>query len=141
MMYSLLVKVILVASLIAPPIQLTGEVVQSVQRNKCDFSKYRPLVLSHPLVNAATKRVEPEYPEIAKRAKVQGTVEVRILVNRSGDVLDACVVAGPSLLQSAARSAALKWKFKKNFGFTYKPKRRYVESSIEFNFKLNPESQ
>lgn len=139
MMYSLLQKGILFTSLIATVGQLSSE-VQLKQACKCDFSKYNPLVLSHPLVNAATKTVEPDYPEIAKRAKVQGTVEVRILVNRNGEVIDACVVEGPPLLRSAARNAALKWKFKKNFGFTHKQKRRYIESSIEFKFRLSGES-
>ncbi|HKY30185.1 MAG TPA: TonB family protein [Pyrinomonadaceae bacterium] len=78
--------------------QVSTEVVQLKQDCKCDFSRYNPLVLSHPLVNATTKMIEPDYPEIAKRAKVEGTVEVRILVNRNGEVKDACVVEGPPLL-------------------------------------------
>ena len=31
----------------------------------------------------------------------------------------------------------MKWKFKKDFGFTHRQTRRYIESSIEFKFRLS----
>jgi TonB family protein len=108
----------------------------SAGRCGCDFSKFRPLVVSHPLVEAATKRVEPDYPLIAKEAKIQGKVEVRILVDRKGNVIDACVVEGHPMLDSAAKNAAIQWKFKKNLGFSTKQTRRYIEASLFFTFRL-----
>ncbi|HEX3251926.1 MAG TPA: energy transducer TonB [Pyrinomonadaceae bacterium] len=139
-MYSLLLKAMLLTSLVAPASQFTGQLVQTKQGANCDFSSYNPLILSHPLVSAASRTIDPVYPEIARQAKVQGTVEVRILVNRDGEVMDACIVEGPPLLHSAARNAALQWKFKKNFGLTHKQRRRFVESSIAFKFSLDGES-
>ena len=102
---------------------------------KCDFSGYKPLVVSHALLSAATKKVEAKYPTIAKQAKVEGTVEVRIVVDRIGNVVDACVIEGHPLLGPAANEAALQWKFKKNFGFTHKQK-GYIQTSIFFTFRL-----
>lgn len=105
--------------------------------DRCDFSDYNPLRISHPLVDAATKKVQPAYPNLAKAAHVGGEVEVRILVDREGEVIQACAAKGPLLLQAAAQNAAMQWEFKRNFGFTNKPKRRYVESVILFNFRLD----
>ncbi len=104
---------------------------------KCDFSKYKALEMSHVLLNSAVKRVEPVYPPVAKAAKAQGKVEVRILVDRNGDVIDACVVEGHPLLQPTAKDAALQWKFKKNFGLLRKQKQRYIEGSLFFTFELD----
>jgi TonB family protein len=102
---------------------------------KCDFSEYKPLVISHALLSAATKKVEAKYPTTAKQAKAQGTVEVRIVVDRVGNVVDACVIEGHPLLGPPAKEAALQWKFKKNFGFTHKQK-GYIQTSIFFTFRL-----
>jgi len=59
------------------------------------------------------------------------------VVNRDGRVLAACVVEGHPLLSPAAKSAALKWKFKKNFGLSSNQRRRYIEASLFFTFKLD----
>ena len=120
-------------------ISLAGAEEQQADKKqgRCDFSNYNPLRISHPLVNAAIKKVQPQYPAIAKAARAEGDVEVRILVNRNGEVIEACAVEGPPLLRAAAVSAALRWRFKRNFGFTNRPKRQYVESVIGFNFRLD----
>ena len=104
---------------------------------RCNFSEYKPLVLSHPLAKAAIKRVEPDYPLIAKQAKIQGKVEVRIVVDRNGHVVEVCIVKGHPMLNSAAKSAALQWKFKKNFGLSHRQARDYVEASLFFTFRLD----
>jgi TonB family protein len=80
--------------------------------------------------------LRPKYPELAKQAKAQGKVEVRILVNRNEDVDDACIVEGHPLLAPAAKSAALQWQFKKNFGLTHEQKRRYMQAPLFFIFRL-----
>ncbi len=104
--------------------------------SECDFSSYKPLVVSHPLVNAEVKKVEPEYPKIARAARAQGDVKVKILVDRTGNVAYACVVDGHPLLQAAARKAALGWKFKRDFGFSLKQKSNYIQSHLVFKFRL-----
>jgi TonB family protein len=101
------------------------------------FSQYKPLIVSHPLVDAAIKKVDPDYPRLAKEARIQGKVEVRILVDREGNVVETYVVEGHPLLSSAAKKAAAQWKFKENFGFSLKQKRRYIEASLVFTFRLD----
>jgi len=53
----------------------------------------------------------PEYPTIAKRAGAAGAVEVRILVDETGNVIEARAVSGHPLLQAAAVSAARQAQF------------------------------
>ena len=101
----------------------------------CDFSSYKPLIISHALLNAVVKRVEPKYPG-GGHLRVQSEVEVKIIVDRKGNVVASCATRGHPLLRASAVHAAREWKFKPNFGFTNKPKRKYVQSFIVFNFKL-----
>ncbi len=59
-----------------------------------------------------TVHVQPEYPEIAKRAKFQGIVFLDLLIDENGNVTDHKVVRGaPMGLEEAAVAAALQWKF------------------------------
>ena len=102
----------------------------------CDFSGYRPLVISHALLNAAIKKVEPKYPPVGKRVRAQGEVKVKIIVDRSGNVVSACAIEGHPLLRAPAIHAALQWKFKPNFGFTSRQKKKYIQSSIAFHFRI-----
>jgi len=62
------------------------------------------------------KRVEPEYPEVARRAGVEGNVYVLIIVDENGDVIDAQVVKSSNpIFDSAAVAAVRKWKFKPGY--------------------------
>lgn len=61
-----------------------------------------------------TQRVEAEYPPIAKRNRIEGTVILSLLVNERGQVVDVKVLrgaGGSSGLNEAAVAAARKWKF------------------------------
>jgi len=53
----------------------------------------------------------PAYSEIAKRARIQGTVSVQVLVDETGRVLSAKVVSGHPLLTVEAQRAALQARF------------------------------
>ena len=97
-------------------------------------------MISHALLGADIKRVEPNYPSIARSARADGEVEVRILVDRKGNVVRACAVSGHVLLRPAAEEAASQWKFKSNFGFSKKSKfkQKYIQTSLFFTFRLAP---
>jgi protein TonB len=56
--------------------------------------------------------VSPEYPELARRARMEGFVILRAVVDREGNVRDAEVLRGLGLgLDVAARDAVLQWKY------------------------------
>jgi TonB family protein len=58
------------------------------------------------------KRVEPVYPELAKRARVQGQVVMQVTIDEEGNVTDVKVLKGPPLLSGAAIAAVKQWKYR-----------------------------
>jgi len=82
------------------------------------------------------KKVEPIYPPEAANRGIQGWVNVKILVNRDGDVEKACAVDGDQTLKDAAEKAALQWKFEPYFGRAKAGSRKYMVDVIAFNFDL-----
>ena len=119
-------------------LSLVGLCNSQESESQCDFSSYNPLVISHALLGTAIKKVVPEYPPIARAAHVKGEVQVKILVDRKGNVVESCVAHGHPLLRDAAEKAALEWKFKRNFGFSSKSKfkQQYIQSWLVFNFRV-----
>lgn len=57
------------------------------------------------------KRVQPIYPELAKRMHVGGVVRISATVAPDGTVTEAKAVNGNKLLSLAAEEAVKKWKF------------------------------
>jgi TonB family protein len=57
------------------------------------------------------RRVEPVYPELAKRARVEGRALLVITVDEEGNVSEIRVVAGHPLLVESALSAVKQWKY------------------------------
>ena len=81
----------------------------------------------------AIKRVQPEYPSVAKAAGVQGAVQVTITVDETGNVINSQVISGHPLLRDAAIKAAHEWKFKPT-EVAGEPVK--VEGTVTFNFTL-----
>ena len=64
------------------------------------------------LIAYATTRQAPIYPPAAKTMRATGIVKVEITVDETGEVAEVQKTTGPSLLQTAAKDAIRKWKFK-----------------------------
>jgi periplasmic protein TonB len=56
-------------------------------------------------------RTTPVYPQIAKQARVQGTVRLDALVGKDGRVERVDVLSGPQLLREAAVVAVKQWRY------------------------------
>ena len=56
-------------------------------------------------------KVAPIYPPLARQARIQGKVILRIVINPSGEVRDAQVVSGHPMLAPAAEEAVKKWRY------------------------------
>jgi TonB family protein len=63
-------------------------------------------------------RVAPDYPELAKRMRLQGIVKVEAVVRPNGTVKSTRVVGGNPVLVDAAANAVSKWKFEPGSGET-----------------------
>ena len=57
------------------------------------------------------RRVEPRYPEVAKKMSLGGTVKVVAVVAADGKVTKVEPVGGSPLLVEAAKAAISQWKF------------------------------
>jgi TonB family protein len=89
------------------------------------------------LQGSAIRKVQPPYPPIAKAAKASGAVQVQILVNETGEVIEANAISGHPLLRDAALQAARQWQFKPTelSGRAVK-----VQGILTFNFTLSDEA-
>ncbi len=55
--------------------------------------------------------VRPVYPELAKQARVQGIVQLNIVISKQGQVMDIKVISGHPLLITAAIEAVKQWEY------------------------------
>lgn len=58
------------------------------------------------------KGAAPVYPDVAKRARVEGVVILEVTVGTDGKVKDIKVIRSVKLLESAAMDAVRTWEFK-----------------------------
>ena len=63
------------------------------------------------IVRRAKSKVQPAYPELARKMNITGTVKIEVVVAPNGSVKDARVVGGHPVLANAALDAAKKWRF------------------------------
>jgi TonB family protein len=80
------------------------------------------------IVRRAKTKVQPVYPELARKMSITGTVKVEVTVAPNGTVKDAKVVGGHPVLASAALDAIKKWRFEP----------AAMESSGVVDFKFEP---
>src|SRR5277367_1658274 len=57
-------------------------------------------------------KTQPQYPAIAKAARIQGTVVLQATISKSGTIEGLTVVSGPPMLQQAALDAVRSWRYK-----------------------------
>jgi len=56
-------------------------------------------------------RVQPSYPELAKRMNVSGKVKIEVIITPDGKVRSTRVIGGHPLLVQACQDAVKEWKF------------------------------
>ena len=84
-------------------------------------------------LNAATSKVQPEYPAMAKQLKIEGPVELEAVVSESGAVEKVNIVSGNPVLTRPAADAVRKWKFAP---FTADGKTVKALVPVSLNFKM-----
>jgi protein TonB len=81
-------------------------------------------------------RVMPEYPKIAKIARVQGTVQLDAWIAKDGSIERLRVISGNPMLIDAAIQAVKQWRYKP---YLLSGEPFEVETTVEVNFLLNQE--
>jgi len=71
----------------------------------------RVMDLEFTKVRIKFKPPTPEYPALARSARIQGTVVVEVLVDPEGVPTRARALEGPMLLRATAESYAMRWRF------------------------------
>ena len=59
----------------------------------------------------ARSKVQPTYPDLARKMNITGVVKVEVTVSPNGTVKDAKLVGGHPVLANAALDAVRKWRF------------------------------
>jgi protein TonB len=79
-------------------------------------------------------RVQPQYPALARQARVQGIVVLRAMISREGKIENLQVVSGPPLLVKSAINAVLQWRYRPYY-LNNEPVE--VETQVTVNFTLS----
>jgi protein TonB len=79
------------------------------------------------------RKTPPQYPSIAKSARVQGTVVLSATITKTGFVQNLQVVSGPAMLREAALDAVRNWRYKP---YLLNDQPTEVETTINVDFNL-----
>ncbi len=110
-----------------------GEMKCSPPDEKPDFNQATK-ISAEVLQSKVRHRVMPPYPPIAKATRVDGIVEVEVLISKTGDVKCARPLSGHALLRGAAVAAAFNWKFEP---FEVSSGQSNTVGTVAFSFKLS----
>ena len=80
------------------------------------------------------QKVQPQYPAIAKTARIQGTVILHALIGKDGQVKNLQLVSGHPMLAKAALDAVRQWKYKP---YSLNGQPTEIETEVTVNFTLN----
>ena len=80
------------------------------------------------------RKVQPGYPPVARQARIQGTVVLKAVINKTGDVESLELISGHPMLVPAAEEAVKQWKYRPYLlnGIAVE-----VETQITVNFTLS----
>jgi periplasmic protein TonB len=85
--------------------------------------------------NLLIKKVNPLYPPLARQARIQDTVIVKIVINKFGNVQSLELLKGHPLLAPAAFEAVRQWKYRP---YLSNGEAKEVETNVQMNFILGP---
>ena len=73
-----------------------------------------PIFMAFEEAPVLIKLVKPKYPDLARKAGVEGTIFLQIVVDEKGNVIDAAIVVArpPGIFDDAALEAIYQWKYK-----------------------------
>ena len=79
------------------------------------------------------RKVAPVYPPLARQARIQGSVILKVVINKSGNVESMQLISGHPLLAPAAIEAVKQWEYKP---YLLNGEPVEVETRVTVNFTL-----
>jgi periplasmic protein TonB len=80
------------------------------------------------------RRVQPNYPPLARQARIQGTVVLQAQISKDGNIENLTLISGHPMLAPAAIEAVKQWKYKP---YLLNGEPVEVETSVQVNFTLS----
>jgi periplasmic protein TonB len=77
---------------------------------------------------------KPNYPPLARQARIQGTVVLQALISKTGDIENLQLISGHPMLAPAAIEAVKQWKYKP---YLLNGEPVEVETQVQVNFTLS----
>ena len=93
----------------------------------------RPMRVSEMMEGNLIRRVEPQYPPIAKQIHLEGSVILKAIISREGNIERVEVASGAGVLALAAKEAVGQWKYRP---YLLNGEPIEVETEITVNFVL-----
>ena len=78
-------------------------------------------------------KVTPNYPPLAKTARIQGTVVLHALISKQGNIENLSVISGHPMLVQTALDAVKQWKYRP---YILNGEPVEVETTVTVNFNL-----
>jgi protein TonB len=72
----------------------------------------RPVVSSRLMAGNLIEKTVPQYPVIAREARIQGTVVLQATIGKAGEIQNLRVISGPPMLYQSALDAVRSWRYK-----------------------------
>jgi protein TonB len=79
------------------------------------------------------RKVNPNYPPLARQARIQGTVILQAEISKTGDIQNLRLISGHPMLAPAAIDAVKQWKYKP---YLLNGEPVEVETTVQVNFTL-----
>ena len=79
-------------------------------------------------------RVQPDYPPLARQARIQGQVVLRAMISREGTIENLQVLSGHPMLVQAAVDAVRQWRYRP---YVLNGEPVEVETQVTVNFVLS----
>lgn len=80
------------------------------------------------------RKLQPDYPAIARSARVEGQVLLKAIISRTGEIQNLTLISGHPLLVQAAIQAVSQWRYRP---FLLNGEPVEVETTITVNFQLS----
>jgi protein TonB len=93
-----------------------------------------PLKISHWAEGNVIYRVQPVYPPLARQARIQGTVQLRAIISKTGAIERLMLESGHPMLAGAAIDAVRKWRYRP---YLLNDQPVEIETEITVNFVLS----